>query len=335
MARNLNAVFLVILAVATLLHGSAAQTRHVVGGSTGWTIPSGGAANYTTWAANKTFTTGDTLVFNFANGQHNVAKVIKSAFDACNGGSAVFTLTNSPATVTLNETGMQYYICTVGSHCSLGQKLAINVTRKASTTSPAPQPSASPSPSPKASPVPAPAPQPTTPPPASAPAPSTGSVTYTVGNTTGWTIPSGGAAAYVTWASAKTFKVGDILVFNYQRSAHNVEEVTKEKFDSCSSASPLATYTTPPVRVTLNKTGPHYFICGFPGHCSAGQKLAINVTGKATATPPSSAATPPTTPSSPSPAGDGAVSPPPPNSGAASLGLSSVTLLSIAAAFFY
>lgn len=136
-------------------------------------------------------------------------------------------------------------------------------------------------------------------------------------------------------------------MFNYQRNAHNVEEVTKGKFDSCSSASPLATYSNPPVRVTLNKTGPHYFICGFTGHCSAGQKLAINVTGKATATPPSSAATPPsstatppstsTTPSSPSPAGEGAgaVSPPPQNSGAASIGLSSVTLLSVAAAFFY
>ncbi|MQK22458.1 hypothetical protein EI013_29245, partial [Escherichia coli] len=84
MARNLNTLVLVLLAVATLLHGSAAQTRHVVGDATGWTIPSGGASTYATWASNKTFTIGDTLVFNFANGQHNVAKVTKSAFDACN-----------------------------------------------------------------------------------------------------------------------------------------------------------------------------------------------------------------------------------------------------------
>lgn len=128
-------------------------------------------------------------------------------------------------------------------------------------------------------------------------------------------------------------------------SEHNVEEVTKENFDSCNSVSPLATYRSPPVRVTLDKPGPHYYICGVPGHCSAGQKLAIDVTGTgtgtATTTPPSSTATSPSfsiTPSPPSPAdaGEGVVSPPPPqNSGAASLGLLSATVLSIAAAFFY
>ncbi|MQI72042.1 hypothetical protein EI017_25105, partial [Escherichia coli] len=126
----------------------------------------------------KTFTIGDTLVFNFANGQHNVAKVTKSAFDACNGGgTTLFTLTDSPASVSLNQTGQQYFICTVGGHCSSGQKLAINVTRKASTTSPAPQPGVSPSPR-RTSPVAAPAPQPATPPPTPAPAPasSTGSL---------------------------------------------------------------------------------------------------------------------------------------------------------------
>ncbi|MQK22100.1 hypothetical protein EI013_27420, partial [Escherichia coli] len=125
------------------------------------------------------------------------------------GGTTLFTLTDSPASVSLNQTGQQYFICTVGGHCSSGQKLAINVTRKASTTSPAPQPGVSPSPR-RTSPVAAPAPQPATPPPTPAPAPasSTGSLPYTVGDTIGWTVPNAGAATYVTWASAKTFKVG-------------------------------------------------------------------------------------------------------------------------------
>lgn len=35
--------------------------------------------------------------------------------------------------------------------------------------------------------------------------------TYEVGDSMGWTIPSGGAAAYSTWAANKTFKVGDKL----------------------------------------------------------------------------------------------------------------------------
>ncbi|KAG4959710.1 hypothetical protein GLYMA_13G158200v4 [Glycine max] len=336
MARNL---LLVLFAVATLLHGSAAQTRHMVGDATGWIIPAGGAATYTAWASNKTFTVNDTLVFNFATGQHNVAKVTKSAFDACNGGSAVFTLTSGPATVTLNETGEQYYICSVGSHCSAGQKLAINVNRASSTgPSPAPQPRGSGSP-PRASPVPTQAPQASspTPPPRSAPAPAFGPssepATFIVGETAGWIVP-GNASFYTAWASGKNFRVGDVLVFNYASNTHNVEEVTKANFDACSSASPIATFTTPPARVTLNKSGQHFFICGIPGHCLGGQKLAINVTGSSTATPPSAAA-PPTTPSSPSPAG--AVTPPPQNSGAASLGVVGVfaTLLSVAATFFY
>jgi len=36
-------------------------------------------------------------------------------------------------------------------------------------------------------------------------------VTYTVGDVMGWTMPASGAAAYRAWASSNTFEVGDIL----------------------------------------------------------------------------------------------------------------------------
>ncbi|XP_014522202.1 umecyanin-like [Vigna radiata var. radiata] len=139
MARS---VFLMLFAVVTLLQGSMAQTRHVVGDLAGWTIPSRGAATYIAWVSDKTFVLGDTLMFNFTNGHHDVAKVTKSVYDTCNGGNTLFTLTSSPAIVALNETGEQYYICSFGSHCSLGQKLKINVVSRAF----APQPSTSGSP---------------------------------------------------------------------------------------------------------------------------------------------------------------------------------------------
>ncbi|XP_057415457.1 blue copper protein-like [Lotus japonicus] len=343
MARNMNVLLLALLAATTLFHTSSAQTRHVVGDSTGWTIPTGGASFYTNWAANKTFSVGDTLVFNFANGQHNVAKVTKSAFDSCSGSSPVTLISTGPATVTLTETGVQHFICAFGGHCSAGQKLAVTVVAgKASNNAPAPVPApkSSPVPAPKSSPVSAPAPAPATTatPPSSAavpesapsPAPSSGAVTYTVGDTIGWTVPTNGASAYRTWASGKTFKVGDILVFNYAASAHNVEEVTKQKYDSCNSTSPIATYTTPPVRVTIKKTGAHYFICGVPGHCLGGQKLSINVTGgSSTATPPSSA--------SPSPSPSSSTTPPQ-DSAAGSLGAAGVfasTVMTITAVFFF
>lgn len=159
-------------------------------------------------------------MFNFPTGQHDVAKVTKSAFDGCSGAHTLSMLTNGPATVTLNETGQQYFICTVGPHCSLGQKVSINVVKASTSPASAPKPSAS-SP-PKQAPVQAPAPTTTTtttasPSPAPtttaspSPAPVTGPVTYTVGDTLGWTIPSNGAAAYTAWASRKSFKVGDIL----------------------------------------------------------------------------------------------------------------------------
>ena len=44
-----------------LLQCTAAETVHVVGDSTGWTIPQGGAQAYQTWAASKQFLVGDIL----------------------------------------------------------------------------------------------------------------------------------------------------------------------------------------------------------------------------------------------------------------------------------
>lgn len=49
-----------VIAVA-LMEGAAAQTVHVVGDSMGWTIPTGGAGAYDTWAATKSFFVGDVL----------------------------------------------------------------------------------------------------------------------------------------------------------------------------------------------------------------------------------------------------------------------------------
>ncbi|XP_057420645.1 mavicyanin-like [Lotus japonicus] len=176
---------------------------------------------------------------------------------------------------------------------------------------------------------------------------------HVVGDSAGWFVP-GNTSFYTSWAAKNTFAVGDTLVFNYAASAHNVEEVTKTNYDSCNSTSPIATYTTPPVTVTIKKTGAHYFICGVPGHCLGDQKLSINVaSGSSAATPPSSTATPPSSsttppppsstttpsPSSPtSPSPSSTVTPPPKDSAAVSLGAAGVvasTVMTIAAVFFF
>ncbi|KAI3861839.1 hypothetical protein MKW92_003353 [Papaver armeniacum] len=120
---------------------------------------------------------------------------------------------------------------------------------------------------------------------------------YTVGDTAGWAS----GVNYDTWVSGKTFAVGDTLVFNYGSGAHSVAEVSKPDYEGCSSANALASESDGATTITLNKAGTRYFICGIPGHCSNGMKLAVTVggtgTGGSTTTPT------PTTPTTTTPTG--------------------------------
>ncbi|MFQ6632697.1 hypothetical protein Gotur_009026 [Gossypium turneri] len=52
--------------------------------------------------------------------------------------------------------------------------------------------------------------------------------TYAVGDTSGWDISSD----IGSWASSKTFNVGDVLLLQYS-SSHSVNEVRKESFETC------------------------------------------------------------------------------------------------------
>ncbi|PIA57010.1 hypothetical protein AQUCO_00600020v1 [Aquilegia coerulea] len=203
---------------------------------------------------------------------------------------------------------------------------------------------------------------------------TTAQTTHVVGDSsTGWTVPSG-PTFYTNWASSQTFRVGDSLVFNFATGRHDVATVTRAAFDACNTSSTLGqVQTTSPVTITLSSQGPQYYFCTFQGHCSSGQKLAINVVGAAaspptttptsppppprTAAPPTRSATPPTTstvpptttptssppPSITNPPTNTATPPttstvqPPPSSSATGLVVSgfSVTFLSIAMAFFF
>ncbi|PWA47603.1 cupredoxin [Artemisia annua] len=136
-------VVLVVFTVASFqLHSTVAQTRHVVGDALGWTIPPNGEATYTTWASRQTFNVGDTLLFNFTTGLHNVAEISQAAYGPCSSTNTLSLNPTGPATVTLTRSGAHYFICTVVSHCQIGQKLTINVSpASTSTTSPLSPPS--------------------------------------------------------------------------------------------------------------------------------------------------------------------------------------------------
>ncbi|MBA0651612.1 hypothetical protein Goklo_018922 [Gossypium klotzschianum] len=65
--------------------------------------------------------------------------------------------------------------------------------------------------------------------------------------------------------------------FEYNAQFHNVMRVTHPMYKACNASAPLATYTTGNDTINITTKGHHYFICGAPGHCQAGQKVDINV----------------------------------------------------------
>ncbi|KAK4425355.1 Mavicyanin [Sesamum alatum] len=98
---------------------------------------------------------------------------------------------------------------------------------------------------------------------------------HTVGDALGWT--AAGTVDYAEWASSNHFQTGDELDFKYDPQFHNVMEVSSQDFKSCNSSSPILTFTTGHDSVELTSVGHHYYLCGIPGHCAAGQKVDIFV----------------------------------------------------------
>ncbi|KAK4484851.1 hypothetical protein RD792_007451 [Penstemon davidsonii] len=127
-------------------------------------------------------------------------------------------------------------------------------------------------------------------------------VDYSVGGPNGgWTQ----GIDYQTWASSITFLVGDNLIFQHSLN-HDVTEVSKADFESCSANNPLrAPLNGGTTTIPLTTPGSRYFICGTAGHCPTGMKVQID-----TIAPP-----PPTIPPPvprPPPAIPPTVTPPPP-----------------------
>ncbi|QHO51795.1 hypothetical protein HN51_020932 [Arachis hypogaea] len=141
-SNNNNVVICAVLGMLAILQFAEAQTRHVVGGSEGWKIPSNDS-EYQDWANNQRFSLGDILVFDFTMNQHDVVEVPKDSYDICSPENAINTTMNSPANFILNKEGQFYYICSFGTHCIQGQKLSI-IVPSSSSGAPSPQPSRSP-----------------------------------------------------------------------------------------------------------------------------------------------------------------------------------------------
>ncbi|KAI3691720.1 hypothetical protein L6452_31522 [Arctium lappa] len=131
---HLIIVFITILGV---LASSVSAKEYIVGDASGWALD----FDYQTWAKDKVFFVGDTLVFNYVSGTHTVVKVNGTGFQQCIVSPAIGTLTSGQDVIPLQTPGRKWYICGVGKHCeSRNMKLVITVLPQ--TMVPAPSPMA-------------------------------------------------------------------------------------------------------------------------------------------------------------------------------------------------
>lgn len=81
--------------------------------------------------------------------------------------------------------------------------------------------------------------------------------------------------------------------------------VTHPMYQSCNASVPLDSYATGNDTITITTKGHHFFICGIPGHCQAGQKVDINVLRHPSAAAPTPALASPAVPVAHAPAASG------------------------------
>ncbi|OVA02351.1 Plastocyanin-like [Macleaya cordata] len=116
-------MFISFFFIGLLISGGTASTTHLVGGSQGWDI----SVSYTAWADKRSFAAGDTLVFNYQAGAHNVVPVNVAGYRSCKASAAnlakAMSTGNDKFTV---KKGANYFICSYAGHCSAGMKIKVN-----------------------------------------------------------------------------------------------------------------------------------------------------------------------------------------------------------------
>ncbi|XP_006647616.1 uclacyanin-3 [Oryza brachyantha] len=112
---------------------------YTVGDTSGWTS----GVDYGTWAKGKSFSVGDSLVFQYSM-MHTVAEVSSADYSACSASNSIQSYSDQNTKIALTKPGTRYFICGTSGHCSGGMKLAVTVsaadatTPSPSTTTPSP-----------------------------------------------------------------------------------------------------------------------------------------------------------------------------------------------------
>ncbi|KAK7359078.1 hypothetical protein VNO77_01024 [Canavalia gladiata] len=115
-----SAMVALMLSLWLVLHSEMAHaTTYTVGDANGWTF------NTVGWPKGKRFRAGDTLVFNYSPGAHNVVAVNKAGYNTCKTPKGAKTYTSGSDQIKLVK-GPNYFICNLVGHCESGTKIAIN-----------------------------------------------------------------------------------------------------------------------------------------------------------------------------------------------------------------
>nr|XP_011470430.1 PREDICTED: blue copper protein-like [Fragaria vesca subsp. vesca] len=166
MAKAMNVLVAVIALAAIFFHSTEAEYEHELV----WAIPSGGAAEYATWAAAHPFVLNggadyDSLnymycrihdddnnnlvaffivraAFDFATGEQDLAEVTKEDFDSCTTTNPIEKFSEA-VNLAPAVPGTYYYTCTFAGHCTKGQKIAVTWTNTTAAAAPAPCPMSS------------------------------------------------------------------------------------------------------------------------------------------------------------------------------------------------
>nr|XP_043622825.1 early nodulin-like protein 1 [Erigeron canadensis] len=125
---------------------------------------------------------------------------------------------------------------------------------------------------------------------------------FMVGGSGDWSLAS---TSYNQWAERSRFQIGDTILFKYQAGKDSVVQVSKDDYNNCNAASPIAKYSDGHSVVKLNHSGPHYFISGLVENCKNNEKIVVVVMADRSNRAPTSS------PPSPAPSGEESPSPPP------------------------
>ncbi|KAI3673783.1 hypothetical protein L6452_39913 [Arctium lappa] len=117
---------------------------------------------------------------------------------------------------------------------------------------------------------------------------------FKVGGSGDWSV----VATYNQWAERSRFQIGDTLLFKYQGDKDSVLEVSKDDYNNCNTANPIAKHDDGHTVIKLDKSGPHYFISGVSDHCKHNEKVMVVVMADR------SHKSSPESPPSPAPAGE-------------------------------